>query len=494
MARNLIVVDRLSDWRWSQEGLTIKTVDAFIAEKHVRNKRPLRVINLCRRYNYLTAGYYCSLLSESRGDLPMPTVVDIIDLAKKGDYAYAVPDLERILQNIMKRLASPPTSAFVLHVFFGRTDDARFRRLAAELFDAFRYPILEVSVRKDRNWKIKSIRPMGIHRIREPLSQVFETALRSYVRANSDRRKSRPPALYELAVLVGPNEALPPSNEQALRRLVRAGQERRVDVEFITAKDMQRIPEFDALFIRETTALNHHTFRFSRKADVEGIPVIDDPRSILRCTNKVYLAEALKAAGVPTPRTELMNRATFDERRMAEVETTLGYPIVLKIPDGSFSRGVEKAENRDQFLRHAAHLFERSRVILAQEYMYTPFDWRIGLIGGQPLFACQYFMSRKHWQIYHHKDGGKVVAGDWETLPVDQAPPEVVDAAARAAALIGDGLYGVDLKQTENGVFVIEVNDNPNVDGGVEDKVLKDALYDRLIGEFIRRIDKARTG
>ena len=494
MVRSIVVVDRLSDWRWSQEELNIQTVDAYISEKREKNKRPLRVINLCRRYTYLSAGYYCSLLSESRGDLPMPTMGDIIDLADKGSYAYAVPDLERILHNTITRLASPPEGNFLLQVFFGRTEDARYRRLAAELFDAFRYPILEIDIRFDKIWRIHSIYPLGINEIGEDLAPFFESALRQYVRVSASPRKSRPPALYELAVLVDPAEKLPPSDETALKRLVKAGAEKRVEVEFITAKDIRRIPEFDALFIRETTALNHHTFRFSRKAEVEGIPVIDDPRSILRCTNKVYLAEALRAAHVATPKTELLNRATFDIARLSEVEDLLGYPVVLKIPDGSFSRGVEKAENRDEFLRHAAKLFERSRVILAQEYMYTEFDWRIGLIGGEALFACQYFMSRKHWQIYKHTDGGKSVSGGWETHPIDKVPELVIDTARRAAALIGDGLYGVDLKQNENGVFVIEVNDNPNIDGGVEDKVLKGALYERLIQEFTRRIDKARAG
>ena len=39
----------------------------------------------------------------------------------------------------------------------------------------------------------------------------------------------------------------------------------------------------------------------------------------------------------------------------------------------------------------------------------------------------------------------------------------------KAARCIGDGLYGVDLKETKDGVFVIEVNDNPNLDHGWED-------------------------
>ena len=66
----------------------------------------------------------------------------------------------------------------------------------------------------------------------------------------------------------------------------------------------------------------------------------------------------------------------------------------------------------------------------------------------------------------------------------------VVGMALKAARLIGDGLYGVDLKETPAGVRVIEVNDNPSLDAGVEDSVLGDALYDSVIASFIRRLEE----
>jgi glutathione synthase/RimK-type ligase-like ATP-grasp enzyme len=58
----------------------------------------------------------------------------------------------------------------------------------------------------------------------------------------------------------------------------------------------------------------------------------------------------------------------------------------------------------------------------------------------------------------------------------------------RAATLIGDGLYGVDLKQVGDRCYVIEVNDNPNIDAGNEDSVLGEALYREVLGVFLRRI------
>ena len=58
----------------------------------------------------------------------------------------------------------------------------------------------------------------------------------------------------------------------------------------------------------------------------------------------------------------------------------------------------------------------------------------------------------------------------------------------RAANLIGDGLYGVDLKEVDGRCFVMEVNDNPNIDAGNEDAVHGDALYRDVLGVFRRRI------
>ena len=64
--------------------------------------------------------------------------------------------------------------------------------------------------------------------------------------------------------------------------------------------------------------------------------------------------------------------------------------------------------------------------------------------------------------------------------------------AVRAANLIGDGLYGVDLKQSGQQCYVMEVNDNPNVDAGNEDGVLKDALYREIMGVFMRRVQERK--
>jgi glutathione synthase/RimK-type ligase-like ATP-grasp enzyme len=62
----------------------------------------------------------------------------------------------------------------------------------------------------------------------------------------------------------------------------------------------------------------------------------------------------------------------------------------------------------------------------------------------------------------------------------------------RATSLIGKGLYGVDMKEKDGRFYVIEVNDNPNIDAGIEDKVLKDKLYSIIMEVFLNKIKTSK--
>ncbi|MBF2976334.1 RimK family alpha-L-glutamate ligase, partial [Pseudomonas aeruginosa] len=72
--------------------------------------------------------------------------------------------------------------------------------------------------------------------------------------------------------------------------------------------------------------------------------------------------------------------------------------------------------------------------------------------------------------------------------------PAVLELALEAAGRIGDGLYGVDLKQAGDKVLVIEVNDNPNIDAGIEDGQLGDELYRRILQAFVQRLELKHRG
>ena len=88
------------------------------------------------------------------------------------------------------------------------------------------------------------------------------------------------------------------------------------------------------------------------------------------------------------------------------------------------------------------------------------------------------------------RGGENIYSSEVENALYDH--PAVIDAAIRAAALMGDGLYGVDLKEVEGRPYVIEVNDNPSIDHRYEDGVLGDELYRAIMADFRRRLEQRR--
>jgi glutathione synthase/RimK-type ligase-like ATP-grasp enzyme len=102
-------------------------------------------------------------------------------------------------------------------------------------------------------------------------------------------------------------------------------------------------------------------------------------------------------------------------------------------------------------------------------------------------------MAPKHWQIMKH-GGEETEYGRYESIPVEVAPRAAVRTALKAANLIGDGFYGVDVKESDGEFYIIEVNDNPNIDAGVEDSILRDELYERIMRVFLNRIEQRKSG
>jgi glutathione synthase/RimK-type ligase-like ATP-grasp enzyme len=287
-----------------------------------------------------------------------------------------------------------------------------------------------------------------------------------------------------MAILADPVDRTPPSDARALQRFIRAAEMQSIEAELVTRDDYGTLAEYDALFIRNTTAVNNYTFRFSRRAQSEGLVVMDDPDSIVRCANKVFLAELFERNHISAPKTLIVHR---DNKNLALMH--LGLPCILKQPDSSFSQGVVKVKTREEYETAISALLEKSDLIIAQEFVPTEYDWRVGILDRKPLYVCRYYMARGHWQIYNHSKKGSDSCGRADTLAVADAPGEVVQTALRAANAIGDGLYGVDLKLIGDRPVVIEVNDNPSIEAGVEDRILKGGLYDTVMRVFRHRLE-----
>ncbi|MEG2365656.1 MAG: RimK-like ATPgrasp N-terminal domain-containing protein, partial [Alistipes sp.] len=380
------------------------------------------------------------------------------------------------------------TEEWTMDIYFGTCAEKGLERIARFIFDNYPCPLLRVSFNARNRNQIESVSALTLQQLNDTEQDLFADALDKFNKKVWRTPRSSKPARYSLAILHDPDEKFPPSDKQAMQKFLDIAKRMNIHAELITEEDATRLMEFDALFIRTTTALNHYTFHLAHRASLCGMAVIDDPISIIRCTNKVYLCELFEKAHIPAPASRLLFRS--DLLPFDELTAQLGSPVILKIPDGSFSIGMNKVTNETEYKEALRGLFENSDIVLAQEFTPTEFDWRIGILDGEPLFACKYYMAKGHWQIYNHEVTGKNLCGPWETIPIYQVPPKVLDTAMKAAALIGRGLYGVDLKVVNGKAMVIEINDNPSIDHEVEDAVLGDELYYRILNYFVHAFNK----
>ena len=478
----LIVVDNPKQWPLSVPNAEVVPARDYLTDRRFVGLRRAKVFNLCRSYGYQTVGYYVSLLAEARGHKPLPSVTTLQDMKESSLLRIASENLEEMLQKV---LAPIKTDRFQLSIYFGKNLVRRYDSLCQSLFDHFPAPFLRAEFVRLDEWRIHSLKPIAYNDIPESHQEfVIEQAKRFFERP---RKAGSKRAAYDLAILLDPEECDAPSDEAAIKRFMRAAEKLGMAAWIIDKYDFGRIAEFDALFIRATTAVNHHTYRMARRAEAEGLVVIDDPESIVRCTNKVYLAEVFEKHDIPAPRTMIVHDANVEE-----VAHKLGMPCVLKRPDSSFSAGVVKAKDIDEFHRQVKLFLDKSELVVAQEFMTSAFDWRVGVLDGKPLYACKYHMARGHWQIQKAVSEKGRRYGRVETLGIDEAPPGAIELGVRAANLIGRGLYGVDIKEVDGRFYVIEVNDNPSIESGYEDLVLKDVLYEAVMGSFYERLERGR--
>ena len=442
------------------------------------NERKTRIINLCSTTRYLSKGYYCSLLAEARKHHVLPSVKTINEFRnnKTVDCTISKENLKLTSEELEQEYL----------VFFGEIESPNLQKAAKKLFYQYPAPILKMHISQSpKSYNVKA-EALSYSDLAGESKQQFIRKLKEFSiniwRSANKSKKYR----WEMAILVNAAEKLPPSNKEAISRFVKAAEKFGIYAEPVSCTQIENINQYDALFIRETTAIDHYTYQLAVIAEKNDLIVMDDPTSILRCCNKVYLHDAFTYQGVPSLKTEVISDSR--EFTLNALEEKFGYPLILKMPESSFSKGVFKIKDRESLKANLKTLLESSSLVLAQEYLYTEYDWRVGVLNNRVLYACRYYMANNHWQIYNHK-GDRFSAGKFETMPTFEVPKTVLDAALKATNIIGNGLYGVDIKVHNDQAFVIEINDNPNIDYKVEDAYLGNELYMQVMGEFNRRLE-----
>lgn len=484
----LIVTDDIERWSFLKSQALILDSSDYLFNRDGYNSRSTRVINLSGSYHYQSLGYYVSLLAEARLEVASPSIHHIQDTYTKNIYEHISQSLDNDIQEAFKHITN---NTITLDVYFGKNATIGNNNLVEKLYALFPMHLLRFEFEKTNKWAIKTLHPLAIQELCENDMQFMHTCAYRYfdslpnqsvMTVNTSRCRSNKKSYgYNLALLTEPAEGeVAPSNAKAIEQFILAGQKIGLNVDVIAKDDMRNTTKYDALFIRATTAVNHYTYQMARNAALDNLVVMDDPQSIIRCTNKVYLAELFDVHQILTPPTQLISKYNPDY-------SAITYPCVLKKPDSSCSMGVIKIDNLQELEKATEAFFETSDILIVQAFMPTEFDWRIGIIDNKPLYACRYYMAKDHWQIVDWNTEDRLIH---DAVAIEDVPDAVIQLALKTTKLIGDSLYGVDIKSIGDKAYMIEVNDNPSVNAEVDDVLLKNTLYERIMEVFLHRIQK----
>ena len=475
--QTIVITDHPQDWSFLSPLASVIEASDYLSEDQYHQNKSMRVINLCQSYDYQTIGYYVSLLAQARDHKAIPSILGIQDVLNTSLSRQISHDIDDDLQHVLHDIKG---DEFILSLYFGQNMAKKYCALSKKLYSLFPLPLLRFTMERKKHWSIKKLTVLSLEDIPAHHHDFMRLAAETFLskkRFHQWRKKQR---FHDLAILVDSSEPNPPSDKKALDLFVSAGEALGLNVDFIDKNDSKSIAEYDALFIRATTSVNHYTYRFARKAAQENMVVMDDPQSIVKCSNKVYLAELLRSHQVLTPTTLFISKY---DKFLPPIE----FPCVIKKPDGAFSQGVVKLNDHNDLQKSLKKFFKTSDLILIQPFIPTAFDWRIGIVDNKPLFASRYFMAKDHWQIYNWKSVQEN-EGEFDTVPLDKVPDGVIKTALKATRLIGNSLYGVDIKSINDKHYVIEINDNPNIDSNIEDQITGEALYQTIMTVFLQRI------
>jgi glutathione synthase/RimK-type ligase-like ATP-grasp enzyme len=475
--QTIVITDKPENWAFLNSIVPIVDASQYLSDDAYHSNASIRVINLCQSYQYQTIGYYVSLLAQARDHKAIPSILNIQDVLNTSLSKLISHEIDEEIQHGLETIKA---SEFVLSLYFGQNMAKKYASLAKKLHGLFPLPLLRFTLERKKNWSIKKLSVLSIADVPEHHLEFMQQAAENYVSKNRFHQRRTKQRFHDLAILVDSNETHPPSNSRALNYFANAGEALGVNIDFIDKHDQKSIAEYDALFIRATTAVDHYTYQFSRRAAQNNLVVMDDPQSIVKCSNKVYLAELMRAHQILTPKTMFISK--YDVTL-----PSIDYPCVIKKPDGAFSQGVVKLNNKDDLQKSLKQFFKSSDLVLIQPFIPTEFDWRIGILDNKPLYASRYYMAKDHWQIYNWQSTHNIQGSD-ESVALNKVPEGIIKTALKASRLIGNSLYGVDIKSINDKHYVMEINDNPNIDAGIEDQVLGDALYHQIMTVFLQRI------
>jgi D-alanine-D-alanine ligase len=222
----------------------------------------------------------------------------------------------------------------------------------------------------------------------------------------------------------------------------------------------------------------------------------------VRCMDKMLAKHEMRAVGVPTPDWVAFNATAFRELGAADaleqIESRLGFPLVVKPASQGSSLGVRLAAERGQVPEALVSAFSYDDRVLLERYVRGR-ELAVSVIGVEPLPIVEAFP--REGDLFDFEARYEIGRTEY-VCPAELEPAAagaVRNAALRAYRALGcSGFARVDLMLGDEGPQVLEVNAVP---GLTDTSLLPQAAeaaglsFEQLIERILElALDRPRSG
>jgi ribosomal protein S6--L-glutamate ligase len=240
----------------------------------------------------------------------------------------------------------------------------------------------------------------------------------------------------------------------------------------------RQLKDVAAIIPRIGASVTFYATAVVRQFEMMGVYTPNSSDAIQRARDKLKASQLLSQAGVNMPLTVFGDSPDDTKDLLKMLGKT---PHVIKLVEGTQGQGVVLAETRSA----SESLIEAFRGLqanfLVQEFVKEAkgADIRAFVVGGKVIAAMRRQAKAGEFRSNLHRGASAVAI---------KISKQERDIAVRAAEVMGLGVAGVDLIQSERGPLVLEVNSSPGLEG-IEGSTGVD-VAGAIIEHIVRQVGK----
>jgi ribosomal protein S6--L-glutamate ligase len=273
------------------------------------------------------------------------------------------------------------------------------------------------------------------------------------------------------------------------RRLIEAGEKRKHEMIIVNhTKCVLQIEKKNPIIMyngKELTGIDAIIPRIGASVTFFGTAVVRqfemqkvfsavESQALVKSRDKLRSMQLLSRAGLGMPKTIFSNYTKDTETVVKMLGST---PIIVKLLEGTQGLGVVMAETKKaaESVLEAFNGLE-ARVVL-QEFIKEAkgSDIRAFVVEGKVVGAMKRQAKDGEFRSNLHRGGSATLI---------ELSDEEEDAAIKSARVMGLGIAGVDMLQSDRGPLILEVNSSPGLEG-IEGATKKD-----IAKEIIRYVER----